>query len=787
MKLFNKILLGAAAISVMGAFSSCKEEATLSGADAVYIEMANTNVSLLVGDTLKLEAKVSNVAGKEINTPITWTVDDNKVVELVDIVEWKKVPNPNYQAPVKDDTTKPGSPEEGENPGEGEGENPGEGEGEGGENVASRADDGGEPTEPGTPEPPVNTTDRYISVDYHYVGITPVAGAQGKTTTIRATLENGQFAITSVSVGRNKLAGSITPALEETVSYNDYKNDVVWFNVDPIAVIDDYDISFKIDMIEVLTPEDRLIPGEDTFIYPDPDFTLGVEREDPESGETVEVRLPVKDGIVIDREGKRVGVVFTAPRLAGKSKVTLSIGAGDENASASTILYLFPRISGGLMYEKNGEIIYPNFSDKNPSNEKPRMSTATMDVNSSHYVACCMGINTGREDDIENARLAEDAGYFTWELSGSSVVVEESFTSTEKLTGEKYVSGYISYLKVRSGSRQGTARATYTFPGQSVDTDDEDNVFVTDITVMNFNEAYPVDYIVVKTEDGIDIPDNGHIDAYIGRTLNLSVSVEPDASFTYHIPEITSSDPSILEVVERGATDGLSRRFETHRTGDVVLTFKSLDVTKEVHVTVSDRVHSIAWGVAPNANLPLGVTEEAKLNVMMASDVVNPAPSYNGEITWTSSNPAVVSVTPKANAIYADITAHAEGKATITATLDCGFTISQEVTVITLSAVEITSDFYGEGYLDDPWFKIYAESPDGDVYEFGATMADFAPGTYTGADGFILSETDGYEYDDAEYNLTITDNGDGTYTVSGTVTHSSGAKFNINGLTFEVV
>lgn len=759
MKLFNKILLGAAAISVMGAFSSCKEEATLSGADAVYIEMANTNFSMLVGDTIKLEARVSNVAGKDIETPIEWSVADPKVIEIVDIVEKKKEPNPNYQPPKKDDPK------------------PGEGEGEGGETTASRADDTTEPSEP------VNTTDRYITVDYHYVGITPVKGSQGKSTTIRASLENGQFALTTVTVGRNALAGCITPVLAEDVSYNDYKNDVVWFDVDPIAVVDDYDISFSIDMLEVLTPADKIPAGEDTFIHPDPDFTLGVMHDDPEGGDPVEVRLPVKDGIVIDRDLKRVGVVFTAPRLAGKSKVTLTIGNDEEKATGVTTLYLFPRISGGLMYEKNGETLYPNFSDKNPSNEKPRMTTVTMDVNSSHYVACCMGINTGRADDIENARLAEEAGYFKWTIEGSSVVVEDQFTALERLDGETYVSGYISYLKVHSGSRQGTARCTFTFPGPSVDTDDPDNVFINDISVMNFNEAYPVNAIVVKDEAENVIPDNGHIDAFLGLPLTLSVGVEPDASFLYHIPEVTSSDPSILEVVERGATDGLSRRFTPHRPGEVTLTFTALEVVKRIQVTVKDRVHAMAWGIAPSANLPFGSSEDAKLNITMASDVNTPIDSYDGTITWTSSDPAVVSVAPKSNPIYCTLNAVGEGTATITATLDNGFAVSQQVTVAKLSAIEFDSSNYGEAYMEEPYLKIYAEDADGATYYFGIPMDAFAAGTYNGSDGTI--ETDDYSVEGAVYNITITDNVDGTYSVTGTVTHSNGASFTFNGLTFE--
>lgn len=766
MKLFNKILLGAAAISVMGAFSSCKEEATLSGAEAVYIEMANTNFSMVVGDTVKLEARVSNVAGKDINTPIEWSVGDTNVLEIVDIVETKRELNPNYQPSENNDTERPGSPSDDE------------GTDESDNTTASTADDDTEPAEP------VNTTDRYIQVDYHYVGVTPVKGSQGKTTTIRASLENGQFAITQVTVDRNAVAGCITPELEEDVSYNDYKNDVLWFDVDPIAVVDDYDVSFTIDMLEVLTPADLIPAGEDTFTYPDPDFTLGVMHDDPDGGDAVEVRLPVNNGIVIDRELKRVGVVFTAPRLAGKSKVTLTIGNADESASASTTLYLFPRISGGLKYEKNGETLYPNFSDKNPSNEKPRLVSVTMDVNSSYYVACCMGINSGRDIDIQNAILAEEAGYFTWTIEGSYVVIEDQFTSTEKLDGETYTSGYISYLKVRSGVGQGTARCTFTFPGPSVDTDDTDNVFITDVAVVNFNETYPVEEIVVATEDNPNVSDGGTIEAFIGQTLTLDVSVQPDASFSYHIPEITSSDPTILEVVERGSDDGYSRRFTPLQPGEVTLTFTSLDKVKRVNVVVKDRVHALAWGIAPNANMPMSTSEDVKVNITMASNVNTPVSTYDGTVTWKSSNPSVVSVTPKANQIYCTLTTLSEGTAVITATLDSGESVSKEVTVEALSAIIFDESSTCEAYMEDPYLMIYTEDEDGNFYYFGIPMTEFNVGTYVGTDGAI--ETNDYSVEGAVYDITIAD-ADGAYMVTGTITHSNGASFTFNSATFETV
>ena len=64
-------------------FSACEEEATLDGATEVYITLNPTDISLRVGDTVKISAKVTNVSGKIINTPIAWSLADETVAKLL--------------------------------------------------------------------------------------------------------------------------------------------------------------------------------------------------------------------------------------------------------------------------------------------------------------------------------------------------------------------------------------------------------------------------------------------------------------------------------------------------------------------------------------------------------------------------------------------------------------------------------------------------------------------------------------------------------------------------------
>lgn len=83
MKLFKNILLPAVALVSVASFTACEEKDTLDGANVVYIDMEPAEYTLVYGDTVKINAKVTNESGRTINTPITWSVDDENVAVLV--------------------------------------------------------------------------------------------------------------------------------------------------------------------------------------------------------------------------------------------------------------------------------------------------------------------------------------------------------------------------------------------------------------------------------------------------------------------------------------------------------------------------------------------------------------------------------------------------------------------------------------------------------------------------------------------------------------------------------
>ena len=726
MKLINKIFLGATALTVMGAFSSCKEEATLGGADAVYIEMANTNMTLLVGDTIKLDARVSNVSGKTIETPIEWSVGDENVAKIVDIVEYKKVKDPN--AVPSQPSTNPGSPDDNGDNNEGETGDGNEGEDNGEDSADQSAQS--------------RAADGYKIVEIHYAGITAVEGAQGKSTSVKATIENGQFAMTNVTVGRNSLSGAITLAQDEMRSYIEHPNDTVWFNVNPIQLVDDYELSYEFKKTEVVAEGDD--ESELEFTFPD-------------------------KPLVIDREGGRVGVVYTAPRISGKAECTLKLSLTDENgeetesATCKAPIYVFYQISGGLEYESNGETIRPVYEEESPSNIKPKYTTVTMDVNSTHLVGVCLGIRSGREDDIRLAMAAEKAGYFKWEVEGSALVVEDIFFD------EDYVSGYVTYIKVRSGVRSGSARCTFTMPTFEQ--------FICDITVEDYNVVHPVNDIVVT--DVYDNPVEGTYETTLGQPMSLNIFTDPDASFTYHIPEVTSSDPSILEVVERDPASGYARSFNAKKPGNVTLTIKSMEVVKTVNVTVNDAIQRVVWDSSypVPTKMIVGTENDVQIGYYMYSDMNKMLTSYDGTVTWTSSNTSVLTVTADpTNPLKAVVKAVGEGEATITASIE-GFSVSTVVATEKMQGVTYSNDMAntdGFNFIVDEEYganTIEIMFKDHTEYFDLPYNADFA-GTFTGNDGVItLNEASIFE--GATYNITITDNGNGTVTINGT--------FEVNG------
>lgn len=134
-------------------------------------------------------------------------------------------------------------------------------------------------------------------------------GAQGKSTKIRAILENGKYAIITVTVITHSVNG-ISPFTDKYYTY-DAKKDTVWFAIDPVQLLLDY-----APKIENSDPE---------LLVPDPD-----------------------QPIYVDKKIGKVGYVFSSGNQAGTATITLSIGAAGSEKTGSTEVLISPLIKSSF-------------------------------------------------------------------------------------------------------------------------------------------------------------------------------------------------------------------------------------------------------------------------------------------------------------------------------------------------------------------------------------------------------------------------------------------------------
>lgn len=690
MKLFNKIFLGAAAIAALGTMQSCSDDATLADSNAVYIEITPSDIQLTVGKTQRLSARVSNDDGKTIETPVTWSVDDESVVRLYPV--YKEI-----ETPPTPEEPEPEIPENPDQPGEEGGEDTGD---QGGEQApASRADEE-VPGEDG----PAAEEPAHGEIDYWAIEALP--GAQGKSTFVRATLENGQFAVVRVAVVNNELGdGSISPAGTFLRSYQRQPNDTCWFNVNPIELLEDFELTYKFNAVDTYsTPED---PADAEFRF----------NSDPS-------RI-----VVVDKEKQRVGIVYTAPRMAGKFECEITVGNDEISATAVHPIYVYPKVSPG--FEVNG--VRPLADEPTPSNPKVLLMTVSMDINSTYDCGVCNGVEGQYATDINNAVKAEQGGLFYWTVDGSAVVVEDNYIDLD------YKGGFVSYLKVRSGIREGVSTLTYHFP---------DTTLVCNITVENYNVSHPVERVVVKQND-VEIDE---VTFKMGNSASLEVTVEPDASFEYHIPEITVDDPSILTPIERGSDDGATRRFNLHRPGVTTVHFTSLGKEKSIKVTVLDRVSNIAWAPSQPSQVTEGATIELTANATMAS-----GDPFTGKIEYTVSDPSLATIALKEGSNnVAVLKALKEGVVTVTATAE-DMSVTREITIATISDIEATESSRSSVRIVSG--QLYAQIYNGNdlLVRLRVPVMDPVYNTYKGSDADVTYS--GVREYNWNYDFTVTKDG----------------------------
>lgn len=743
MNIFKKIFLGATAVALMGSFSSCSDDVTLDGADAVYVDITPSSFSLKVGEKQRISARVTNQDGKVIETPITWSVDDETVARLVPV--YKPLP----EAPAPEPGTAEGDEEEG---GDDNGENTGEETGEETGDVTTQAE-GDVETEPVTPEEPGHVEEEPHG-EFLYYMVEALPGSQDKSTYLRVTLENGMQAIAPIDIVRGDLNDGLVAITEYRRSFQRQSDDTVMFKLSYPGLVDDYKLNYEF----ILDPESVL---DYTYTY-----------KSPTSGEVSEVSTrPLREGDDEFRQTRyfvtndTLAIIYTAPRLAGKAvcRVTLSHpdpAMASQSVSAEVPIYVCPSLSPG--FEVDGK--RPLSDPPNPSNIKQTLLFQTIDINSTFDVGLCIGVEGGWAEDICRAMACHDEGWFRWEVDGSSVVVEEDFIDTD------YKGGFVPYLRVRSGAREGLSVITYYTPFWTC---------VCNLQVENYNVSHPVDEIIFT-----DINDNeiNEVTFELGRLGDLNIKVMPEASFQFHIPTVTVADPSICEFREKG--EGYTYSFNPIAEGTTVATATALDKTRSITIHVVDVCRSVTWQNYSSEAVS-GSSFELTANVRLSSGVTNTKP-----LTWTCSNPEIVEWSVK-DGDPNTIVVKAIGAGEVSFTAAYGDVVSEPATITIAAAtdIEINPD-ETEWYVSIAEGNFYFFDVAGDdefILPIDVEEGDFAAvaGHYTGS-GAEATFTSSFS--DCEYDFTITfdggsyEGGDLLWHFTGTLTLPNGTKVIFNDI-----
>lgn len=151
-----------------------------------------------------------------------------------------------------------------------------------------------------------------------------------------------------------------------------------------------------------------------------------------------------------------------------------------------------------------------------------------------------------------------------------------------------------------------------------------------------------------------------------GKTLDLVATVVPSDASVKGV-QWTSSDPAIASVSASGVVSALKEGKAT-----ITATTASGNFSAKCEITVAVPVSGVTLNMA-SKELTLGVEDTFTLIA-----TVMPADALHKEISWKSSNPSVADVDDSGK-----VTAHAEGRTTITVTtVEGGFNKSCEVSVV---------------------------------------------------------------------------------------------------------
>lgn len=508
-------------LSVVG----CEEDNTLDGAEEVYIEISPRDGYIMLGDTISLKAVVSNVSGDVINTPIKWSVDDDRVLKLE---------NGN---------------------------------------------------------------------------VTAVEGAQGKSTNIRAILQNGKYAISKMTV-TNHIAEGVGALVDTYYSYNN-DHDTIWFVVNPKNLLLDYEPI--------------------------------VENSNKE------LIIPKATALKVNKETGMVGYAFSSAREVGSAIITLSIGPSGNEEKASTEVVLCPVVESSF----SSDFSYPTYE-----------YYTTMDINAEDTVWIYTRVTPAQNLDLENARK-----FYKWSATGNAAQLVKNVEDVEEYRGHN---AYIvlrsatlegtSQFKFSCYGKEATATIDVQdyklrYPVEKLYTDKESYSVPMEATVLVIPSVEPISsYAYHQPHFAIEDETLAEFLGYDGGAMRVRGLKEGNTNLI-----ITSNDKTIRVPLE--ITEKVNQI--TWEPGNPLTMFVGTSVEwKATVVTASGRIYPVSW-VSLNENIAVAMPKEDDTSIATIT-AFNAGQAYfraeaGGKVT--TDNPIKVLPIPEGDIVLTDENTVGDGNA----------------------------------------------------------------------------------------------------------------------------
>ena len=223
-----------------------------------------------------------------------------------------------------------------------------------------------------------------------------------------------------------------------------------------------------------------------------------------------------------------------------------------------------------------------------------------------------------------------------------------------------------------------TVTATYTIPDTLTSPEPKETTDSVDatctVTVQNDAPAdKKVDSIELSTtSQSLNLTDN--------KTADITVTVKPDDAADKSVVWSISGDAVTLA----GSDEDATRTVTAQKGGTATVTVKANDgsnVSQSIEITVTDDTPVPVTGVSLNKNT-LSLTVGGK-DTLIAT--VAPTNASNQKVSWSTSSDKIASVDSNGN-----VTAVAQGSATITATTEDGKKTATCTVTVTASTVAVT-------------------------------------------------------------------------------------------------